>query len=496
MSAEQPTEEFTDVLLLGAGIMSATLGTMLQEVDPNLQIRLIEMEDRPGTESSAPWNNAGTGHAALCELNYAPQNADGTVSTAKALAINEQFQVTRQYWSHLVRSGRLTDPSSFVNPIPHASFVWGDAHADYLRARYEAFSAEPLFRDMEHTEDPEVIRSWAPLIMEGRTPGTRLAMSRFKGGTDVDFGALTRKLVAALSERGGQVEYRVQAKDVTRNADGTWTVLVKHLDTNEERRIRARFVFVGAGGGALPLLQKSGIPEGKGFAGFPISGQFLRCTDESIVAQHAAKVYGQAQVGAPPMSVPHLDTRFVNGKRALMFGPFAGFSTKFLKGGSFLDLPLSLRPQNIVPMLAVAKDNVDLTKYLVTEVLKSQDSRIAALKDFAPAAQKGQWELITAGQRVQVIKKDPQKGGILQFGTELITSADGSLAALLGASPGASTAAPIMIELIRRCFGTDFPRYEERLREIIPSYGKKLNEHPDLLDEVTASTNEALGLTS
>ena len=494
MSAEKSTPTHVDVLLVGAGIMSATLGTMLQEIDPSLSISLVEAESAAGLESSDPWNNAGTGHAALCELNYAPLNADGTVSTAKAVTINEQFHVSRQFWAHLVSTGRLSDPRSFINSLPHMSFVWGDAHADYLKARYEAFRQENLFHEMEHTEDPEVIREWAPLLMEGRAPGTRLAASRFKHGTDVDFGALTRKLVEALEVSGASIAFNTKVTDLSRNSDGTWTAAAKHTQTGETSSITAKFVFVGAGGGALHLLQKSGIPEGKGFAGFPISGQFLRCTDETVINKHHAKVYGQAQVGAPPMSVPHLDTRFVNGKRHLMFGPYAGFSTKFLKRGSYLDLPLSLRPGNIVPMLAVAKDNMDLTKYLVTEVVKSRESKNTSLKDFAPSAQGSQWELITAGQRVQVIKKDPAKGGILQFGTELITSADGSLGALLGASPGASTAAPIMVELIKRAFRAKGEAYESKFRDMIPSYGQKLNENPALLAEIEAKTNAALQL--
>ena len=494
MSADHSTEKNVDVLLIGAGIMSATLGTMLQEVDPSLSIALVERESSAGTESSDPWNNAGTGHAALCELNYAPQNADGTVDPSKAIKINEQFHVSRQFWTYLVNSGRLTDPSSFINSLPHMSFVWGDAHADYLRARYEAFRTQPLFHEMEHTEDPEVIREWAPLLMEGREPGQRLAASRFPHGTDVDFGSLTRKLVAALDRAGADLSYGTEVTDLTKNSDGTWTADLKDRSSGEKSRVRTRFVFVGAGGGALHLLQKSGIPEGKGFAGFPISGKFLRCTDESVISQHRAKVYGQAQVGAPPMSVPHLDTRFVNGKRALMFGPYAGFSTKFLKKGTYFDLPLSLRPNNIVPMLAVAKDNMDLTKYLVTELAKSRESKNASLRDFAPSARGEQWELITAGQRVQVIKKDPKKRGILQFGTELITSADGSLGALLGASPGASTAAPIMVELLKRAFAAKYEDYEPKLREMIPSLGRDLNSDPRLLAEVEEQTSKALNL--
>lgn len=483
-----------DVVLIGGGIMSATLGTLLQKLEPSWSIALYENLDQAGLESSDPWNNAGTGHAALCELNYAPRQADGTVDPTKAIGINEQFWVSRQFWSSLVQDGTLKDPKSFINPLPHMSFVWGDDHADYLKARYEAMSAQPLFDTMEHTEDPETIREWAPLLINGRHDGKRLAASRVVGGTDVDFGALTRQLITHMADAGAEVRFGHKVTGLKRGTDGRWEIGVKNRAAGESFTDRARFVFIGAGGGALQLLQNSGVPEAKGFGGFPVSGQFLRCTDESIVSQHMAKVYGQAQVGAPPMSVPHLDTRFVNGKRSLLFGPYAGFSTNFLKSGSYLDLPLSIRPHNLVPMLAVAKDNMDLTKYLVTEVLKSQDKKVETLKDFFPEADGSKWELITAGQRVQVMKKDKKKGGVLQFGTEVVTHGDGSLGALLGASPGASTAAPIMLTLLQRCFPAKMEAWTPQIEALVPSFGRKLNEDRALLDEVRSATDSALQL--
>ncbi|MEX3565962.1 malate:quinone oxidoreductase [Micrococcus endophyticus] len=483
-----------DVVLIGGGIMSATLGVLLQRLEPTWSIALYENLDQAGLESSDPWNNAGTGHAALCELNYAPLGKDGTVDVTKALGINEQFWTSRQFWSSLVKDGTLQDPKTFINPLPHMSFVWGDAHADYLRTRYEAMSAQPLFAQMEHTEDPATIAEWAPLLIEGREDAGRIAASRVVGGTDVDFGSLTRQLVTAMAGAGADVRFGHKVTGLSRGTDGRWEVSVKNKAAGTEVVDRARFVFVGAGGGALSLLQKSGIPEAKGFGGFPVSGQFLRCTDESVVNRHMAKVYGQAAVGAPPMSVPHLDTRFVNGKRSLLFGPYAGFSTNFLKTGSYLDLPLSIRPHNLTTMLDVAKDNMDLTKYLVTEVVKSQDKKVESLKEFYPEAEGGDWELITAGQRVQVMKRKGRFGGVLQFGTEVVTHGDGSIGGLLGASPGASTAAPIMVKLLDRCFPAKMAGWDGALKELIPSLGRTLNDDPALLAEVSASTDAALKL--
>lgn len=472
--------------------MSATLGTLINQLEPTWSIGLFENLDKAGLESSSPWNNAGTGHSALCELNYTAAKADGSVDPAKAIGINEQFQISRQFYSWAVDNKRVAD-NSFINALPHMSFVIGDDHSKYLKTRYEALKPNALFDELEITNDLDTINEWTPLVAKGRKDSQKVAASRVVSGTDVDFGRLTADLTDSLGASGASINFGHKVKNIKRDGAG-WELTVKDKASGAVKTVKAKFVFVGAGGGALPLLQKSGIDEIKGFGGFPVSGQFLRCTDETIINQHHAKVYGQASVGAPPMSVPHLDTRFVDGKRSLMFGPYAGFSMNFLKSTGQMDLPLSLRPHNIIPMLAVAKDNMALTNYLIKEVLKSRAKKDLSLAEYFPEADGSKWELITAGQRVQVIKKDAKKGGVLQFGTEVITSSDGTISGLLGASPGASTATPIMIGLLSRCFPKQFAGWESKLKDIVPSYGQKLNENPALYAEVKAATDKALGL--
>ncbi|MGN0126509.1 malate:quinone oxidoreductase [Glutamicibacter soli] len=485
------TESF-DVVLIGAGVMSATLGTLINQLEPTWSIGLFENLDQAGLESSSPWNNAGTGHSALCELNYTAAKADGSVDPAKAIGINEQFQISRQFYAWAVENKRVAG-NGFINALPHMSFVIGEDHSKYLQTRYDALKPNVLFDELEITNDLDTINEWTPLVAKGRDQSQKVAASRVVSGTDVDFGRLTADLTNSLGAAGASINFGHKVKNLKRDGAG-WELTVKDKASGAVKTVKAKFVFVGAGGGALPLLQKSGIDEIKGFGGFPVSGQFLRCTDETIINQHHAKVYGQASVGAPPMSVPHLDTRFVDGKRSLMFGPYAGFSMNFLKSTGQMDLPLSLRPHNIIPMLAVAKDNMDLTTYLIKEVLKSRAKKDLSLAEYFPQADGSKWELITAGQRVQVIKKDAKKGGVLQFGTEVITSSDGTISGLLGASPGASTATPIMIGLLSRCFPKQFAGWESKLKDIVPSYGQKLNDNPALYAEVKAATDKALGL--
>jgi len=483
-----------DVALIGGGVMSATLGALIKQLQPDWTITIFERLSGVARESSNPWNNAGTGHSALCELNYTPEKPDGTIEISSAVKVNEQFQISRQFWAHLVDEGLLPDPQAFINPVPHMSFVWGEDNVEYLRKRHEALKDHPLFAGMEYSEDPGVIRGWAPAMIVGREKSQKIAATRIDSGTDVDFGALTHGLIDYLTDNDADLRTEHTVNSLKQQSDGTWLLKLTQEVGKTKLTVPARFVFVGAGGGALRLLQKSGIPEARGFGGFPVSGQFLRTDNPDLVARHQAKAYGKAAVGSPPMSVPHLDTRVVDGKSSLMFGPYAGFSPKFLKTGSWLDLISSVRPHNLLPMLAVGRDNLNLTWYLVKQVLASRGTKFDALKEFMPDAKPGDWYEITAGQRVQVIKKDAKKGGVLQFGTEVVASADGTIAGLLGASPGASTAVPIMLTVLERCFPERIAAWTPAITRMIPSYGRPLAEDSELATETLSTTGKALAI--
>jgi malate dehydrogenase (quinone) len=485
-----------DVVLVGGGIMSATLSALLGIVAPDWTVEVFESGSAVAGESSGPWNNAGTGHSALCELNYTPARPDGSVDPAKAVGINEQFQVSRQFWSHLVKAGLTDSPKTFITSVPHISFVTGDDGHAYMRNRFEALAPQPLFAGLEFSDDPAELTDWVPLMMRERSTKAPVAATRSQAGTDVNFGALTRLMLDASVRRGVQLHLQHRVLKVRRDGNGRWATTVRDMSTGRRRTVRSRFLFVGAGGGALPLLQGAGIPEIRGFGGFPVSGQFLRTRNPALVAEHQAKVYGQAKVGAPPMSVPHLDLRLIDGEQALLFGPYAGFSPKFLKAGSLWDLPRSVRAGNLGSMLGAGWANIPLTRYLIGQVLQSEKARFRALEEFVPTAEYGDWDLITAGQRVQVIKQDDAGRGVLQFGTELIVGADGSIAGLLGASPGASTATSAMLTLLERCFPDRIDGWRPLLQEAIPSYGHKLSEEPALLADVFADTTRTLELHS
>ncbi|SFT09656.1 malate:quinone oxidoreductase [Paenibacillus sp. BC26] len=485
----------TDVILIGAGIMSATLGSLLKELVPDWNITVLERRATAGEESSNEWNNAGTGHSSLCELNYTVEKPDGSIDISKAIKVNEEYQVSRQFWSYLVNSNLIRNPQDFIVPVPHMSFVQGEQDVNFLRKRYKALEHNPLFDGMEYSEDPAKLKEWIPLMMKDRKLDQPIAATRIESGTDVNFGSLTRILFDHLKSENVDVKFNHNVDDIKRARDGSWELKVRNVETGAVERQTAKFVFIGGGGGSLHLLQKSGIPEGKGIGGFPVSGLFMVCQNPEVVAKHRAKVYGQAPVGAPPMSVPHLDTRVIDKKESLFFGPFAGFSPKFLKFGSMFDLSSSVKGHNLVTMMAAGVKNVSLTTYLIKQVMLSKEKRMEALREFVPNANSEDWELLVAGQRVQIIKDTAAGKGTLQFGTEVISAADGSIAALLGASPGASTAVSVMLEVIKKCFPGHIKEWEPKIKEMIPSYGVSLLKNPELIRQHQLSTARALGLS-
>jgi malate dehydrogenase (quinone) len=487
-----------DVLLIGGGIMSATLGVWLRELEPDWSLEMVERLDGVALESSNGWNNAGTGHSALAELNYTPEDSKGNIQIGKAVEINEAFQITRQFLAWQVRQGVLKNPRSFINSTPHMSFVWGDDNITYLRKRYEALKASPLFAGMEFSTDPEQVKKWVPLMMEGRDPKQKVAATWSPLGTDCEWGEVTRQYIASLKS-GPKFDLRLstEVESFERNGDGTWRVTSKNLKDGSRSTVDARFVFIGAGGGALHLLQASGIPEADDYAGFPVGGSFLVTENQDVALRHLAKAYGKASVGSPPMSVPHLDTRVLDGKHVILFGPFATFSTKFLKEGSYFDLLTSTTTSNVWPMVRVGVEQYPLIEYLAGQVMLSDEDRYQALREYFPDAKKDEWRLVQAGQRVQIIKRDPEKGGVLKLGTEVVAAKDGSIAALLGASPGASTAAPIMLNVLEKVFSQKVasPEWQQKIRQIVPSYGTKLNGDPQRVYHELAYTSEHLQLT-
>ena len=496
--ANTDTTQKTDVLLIGGGIMSASLGTWLQELQPDWKQVMVEKLDKVALESSNGWNNAGTGHSANMELNYTPERPDGTIDVTKALEINEQFMISRQFWSSQVKRGVLNNPHAFINSTPHMSFVWGDKNVDYLGKRYDALQKTTLFQGMKFSTDHQQIAQWAPLVMAGRDPQQKVAATWTPAGTDVNYGEITRQLIGSLQKNEHfTLQTSSEVTEFKRNGDNSWHVTIEDVNNGKQHAIDAKYVFIGAGGGALKLLQKTGIPEADNYAGFPVGGSFLMTENPDVTRQHMEKVYGQASVGAPPMSVPHIDARFIDGKRVVLFGPFATFSTKFLKQGSFFDLLSTTTTSNVMPMTHVGLDNFDLVKYLISQVMLSDDDRFAALKEYYPEARKEDWKLIQAGQRVQIIKKDADKGGVLKLGTEVVVDQQRTISALLGASPGASTAAPITLNVIKKLFPEQFnsPEWQSKIRGIVPSFGQTLNGNTALTQQVWDDTATTLQLT-
>ncbi len=491
-------EHNTDIVLIGAGIMSATLGIFLKKLMPNAKIDIYERLDAVGAESSDAWNNAGTGHSAFCELNYTPELPDGNIDISKAIRIGSSFEVSKQFWAYLLKNKFLVTKNPFINDVPHMSFVWGEKNVEFLKKRYAALTQYPLFDDMLYSEDWDEITEWIPLMMKDRSKDEKIAVTKMDIGTDVNFGAITRGMITYLQSCDGvTLHLGTEIQDINQRNAG-WEIEVEDMDSKAESIVNAKFVFIGAGGGSMTLLEKTDIPESKGYGGFPVSGQWLKCDVPEVIKQHEAKVYGKAAHGSPPMSVPHLDTRVMNGKKSLLFGPFAGFSTKFLKEGSYFDLPFSLEVHNIWPMLSAGFYNLGLTKYLIEQVIQSPEDRFESLKQYYPSAKFDEWELAIAGQRVQIIKKDKDEGGVLKFGTEIVTDAKGTLAALLGASPGASTSVDIMLDVLKKCFPNQMESQEwiDTIKEMIPSYGQSLHDNAELCKSTRDYTTRILKLES
>ncbi len=489
------------VVIVGSGIMSATLAVLLKQLDPTLPITVFEAAEQLSPEASHGWHNAGTGHAGICELSYTPnQEADGSVDVTKAIGIFQEFEQSLQFWATAVRRGIIADPSTFIRPVPHLSFVRTAEQVDYLRARFNGLSAHHFFRSMAFSEDRSEIAAWAPLLVESREPEP-IAATRMLGGTDVNFGSLARQLLGWLEQQDGcSVQRGQRVVKLGRRAGGGWDVGLRQNHTGTRSSCHAHFVFVGAGGGSILLLQKAGLPEARGLGGFPIGGQWLVCENPEVVNRHQAKVYGQALGAAPTMAVPHLDTRIIDGQRKLLFGPFAAWTTKFLhQEGRWTDLPASIKPHNLATLLKIGVSNLDLIKYLVQQGTQSMADRMAVLREFYPGAKPADWKLIDAGIRVQAIKKTDGEAGIVHYGTEVLTSADRSMAALLGASPGASTSVHIILQTIQTCFphllaGTTGLT---RIQNLIPSYGIDLRpaNQAAFYATLAAPARATLGLT-
>ncbi len=494
-SGDISREKDYDLICVGGGIMSATLALLAKLLEPDLRILILEKLPAVAQESSAAWNNAGTGHSALCELNYCPEKEDGTVSIEKAISICEQFEKSKQFWAYLVSQGLITEPNHFIASVPHNSWVTGSENSDYLEKRYHAFREHFMFDTIEFTREIETMKKWFPLIMTNRTEDDTMAASRIERGTELNYGALTEELFRILEEQHKvKVQCNENVLDIDPDDTIEWSVEVQNSVTKKIRHLDAHHVFIGAGGGSLLLLQKVEIDEKEGYGGFPVSGGWLICKNEDIIIQHNAKVYSKAGVGDPPMSTPHLDTRYINGKKELLFGPFAGFSPKFLKEGSNTDLFKSIKLDNIEAMLGAFWHNLPLSKYLIQQVTMSFEERMDELRKFMKNAKNEDWEYLEAGQRVQIIKKDEFEGGRLQFGTEVISSKDGSITCLLGASPGASTAVHIMLEVLEKAFPeiVNSAEGKAKLQEMIPFWKTEISE--ELFNEALKISEKTLQL--
>ncbi|CAM8394223.1 COG0579 Predicted dehydrogenase [Candidatus Methylopumilus planktonicus] len=484
----------TDCILIGGGIMSITLAKLLQEIDSSINVKIYEKLSSCALESTQSINNAGTGHAGYCELNYTNLNKHHEVNIDKALKINGEFNVSLQFWSFLARKYKGFKPKSFITQVPHISFVKGDKNISFLKKRYEALIKTTPFKEMHFSRDRETIKEWAPLVTDDIKDN--IAMTRVELGSDIDFKSLSEQMLKILSSNKNFSLYtHHEVKSIFQKNDKTWDIKIYNSKNKKIILINANFVFIGAGGSSIQLLQKSNIKNQIGYAGFPVNGEWLICKKQSITKKHFSKIYGLAGPNAPPMSAPHLDLRIINGKRQLMFGPFASFTFKFLQTGSYLDLLKSIRIQNILPMLHVFICNLNLLTYLVKESKGSFKDKMNALKEFYPLANEKDWKLTSAGIRVQIIKPYKKIGGKLEFGTEVVWSDDSSLAALLGASPGASTSVFSMLNVIEKSFKRRINSkiWKDKIEKMVPSYNRDLSKQPSLFNKVRRSTYKTLG---
>jgi len=492
-----------DVILIGGGIMSATLGIMLKRLSPGMEISIYEANVTPGMEASNAWNNAGTGHAGICELYMTPPvGVHGGVDVTKAISVFAQYERSLQFWAYAVREGLIERARDFIHPMPHLSFVRTDEQVAYLRERAARLAEHHFFQSMEFTTNREKIGDWAPLLTTGRRDGVRLGASRMVTGTEVDFGSLAGKLCEWLERQPRcEVNTRHRVTGLQETSAG-WRVAVRNLHTGERRTDAARFVFVGAGGGSLPLLQMAGITESRGYGAFPVGGQWLVCTNPEVVAKHHAKIYGQATMGtSPSMALPHLDTRIIGDKRSILFGPFTKLTTRFLdEAGSMFDLVRSIRRDNLGTLVHSGFHNLPLVKYMLRQGTQGIAARLAILRQFYPEAKADDWRLVDAGIRVQVIKKVNGRGSSIHFETEILTNHERTISALLGASPGASISADLMFGVVRRCFPQVLQTGAAKacMDEMLPGYEVDLAnpENLNFYHRVASKTSGTLGLAT
>ena len=478
-----------DAVLVGAGIMSTTLAILISEVLPSVRILIIEKLDSAGLESTGAFNNAGTGHAANCELNYTPTNKKGAFQMEKALKINNSFEISLEFWASLYKAGSI-DAEKFLKFIPHISFVSGEDNSAFLYRRYQHMKKFKEFERMQYSSSPKEIESWAPLLTLNRNTKEKIAATKIDRGTDINFEALTNEYLSYLkTNKNIEIKYSTELLNLKRIGSNNWELFLR--EKSKEIVLVTNYIFLGAGGKTINLLQKSKIPESKLYGGFPVSGKWLISDKINLTSQHNSKVYGKADIGAPPMSVPHLDARWINGKKFLLYGPFAGVTTKFLKKGSYMDLFNSFKRDNIYSIIDVGFSNVNLINYLISQSLQNHSSRMKNLKRIMPSAVNSDWSLRNAGQRVQIIKTT-KDGGSLRFGTEVVNSKDGSLSALLGASPGASTAVQIMLEVLENsCLLKKSGLFlEDELKHLI-TFNRFSNK--DYQENIKRRNNEILG---